>query len=99
MVLAEPWRRLIVVTPPASCQYSVGMSWRMTSVMRTSAVIELVPSLIASAPACECSSMIPGITYLPEASITCAPAGTATSGPTAAIFPSRITIVPRGIVP
>jgi hypothetical protein len=47
----------------------------------------------------ECASTIPGITYLPLPSMTRAPAGTATLAPTAAIFPSRITTVPREIVP
>ena len=43
--------------------------------------------------------MIPGVTKRPVPSITCAPAGTATLAPTAAILPSRITIVPFSIVP
>ena len=58
-----------------------------------------MPSLIASAAVCECASMMPGVIQRPAASITSAPAGTATFAPTAAIRPSRITIVPRGIVP
>ena len=42
-------------------------------------------------------SIQPGVTILPAASITFAPAGTCTSAPTAAIFPPRRTIVPRSI--
>src|SRR5437773_2662134 len=43
--------------------------------------------------------MIPGEMNLPVASTTSAPEGTATSAPSAAILPSRRTIVPFGIVP
>ena len=43
--------------------------------------------------------MMPGVTYLPVPSMTFAPAGTGTSAPTAAILPSRMTIVPFSIVP
>ena len=39
----------------------------------------------------------PGMTLIPVASITSAPAGTETPAPTASIFPSRITTVPPGI--
>jgi hypothetical protein len=43
-------------------------------------------------------SMIPGVTYFPAPSITVAPAGIATVGPTATIFPSAIEIMPFVIV-
>ena len=61
-------------------------------------VIELTvvpPSLIESAPMCECASMMPGVTKRPEASTRSAPAGMAVFGPpTAAILPSRKTTTP-----
>ena len=46
-----------------------------------------------------CASMMPGMTNRPVASISVAPRGTSTLVPTAAILPSRITIVPFSIVP
>ncbi len=61
-------------------------------------VIELTvvpPSLIESAAMCECASMMPGDTNRPDASMTSAPVGTCVfAPPTAAILPSRRTIVP-----
>src|SRR5688572_31972968 len=42
--------------------------------------------------------MIPGVTYFPAPSITVAPCGMATVGPTATIFPSAIEIMPLVIV-
>ena len=89
---------LRVVVPPASWRYRLMPSCRSTSSIRTIDVIDSVPSLIASAAECEWASMMPGVTYLPAPSMTFAPAGTATSAPTAAILPSRMTIVPFGIV-
>ncbi len=65
-------------------------------------VIELTvvpPSLIASFAMCECASMMPGETNCPVVSTISAPAGTVTFAPTAAIFPSRRSTVPFGIVP
>ena len=65
-------------------------------------VIELTvvpPSLIASLAMCECASMSPGETNWPVVSMISAPAGIETFAPTAAIFPSRRTTVPFGIVP
>src|SRR5262252_9372978 len=47
---------------------------------------------------CECTSMIPGVTYLPVPSITCASAGASIDVPTAAIFPSRSSTEPFAIV-
>ncbi len=67
--------------------------------MRTSAVIDCVPSLIASGPLCECSSMMPGVTHLFVASMIFAPAGTCTLVPTSAILPFRIRIVPFMMLP
>jgi hypothetical protein len=46
-----------------------------------------------------CVSTIPGITYLPVASITRAPAGAAMSFPTAAILLPRMSTEPFSIVP
>src|SRR5689334_24649679 len=63
---------------------SVGLR---TSRIRTIDVTDNEPSLIASAIVCECGSMIPGMTYLPVASITWAPAGAVRFLPIWAIFP------------
>ena len=41
--------------------------------------------------------MMPGITHMPVASMTCASAGTVTVAPTAAILPARMRMVPRSI--
>src|SRR2546423_679894 len=46
---------------------------------------------------CECTSIIPGVTYLPVPSITTASAGAVTDAPTAAIFPSRRSTEPFAI--
>ena len=75
---------------------SVGSS---TSSMPVIELTVVPPSLIASLAMCECASMMPGETNCPVASMTSAPAGTATFAPTAAILPSRRTTVPFGIVP
>src|SRR5204862_8228888 len=48
-------------------------------------------------PLVERALMKPGETSAPAASITCAPAGTATFAPTDSIRSPRITIVPRSI--
>src|SRR4051812_50327 len=48
-------------------------------------------------PMCDAASITPGITYLPDASTICAPAGTLTFAPTATILPPRMTTVPLGI--
>jgi hypothetical protein len=50
---------------------------------------------------CECASIIPGVTYIPVASMTLAfaPARTSAFLPTAAILPSRIRIEPPSITP
>ena len=60
---------------------------------------ETLPSLMDSAAMCEWASMMPGITNIPSASITSAPAGTSTLAPTSAIFPSRIRIAPGDRIP
>jgi hypothetical protein len=99
MVLAEPCRMLSVVTPPARLRHRPMASSRSTSAWRTCAVIDRVPSLIPSDALWECASMMPGITYRPVPSMTCAPAGTDTLAPTAAIFPFRIRTVPFSMVP
>src|ERR1043166_3857666 len=46
---------------------------------------------------CECTSMIPGVTYLPVPSITTASAGAVIDVPTAAIFPLRNSTEPFAI--
>src|SRR5262245_34998442 len=47
---------------------------------------------------CECTSISPGVTYLPVPSMIKASAGDSTEVPTAAIFPSRISTEPFAIV-
>ena len=54
-------------------------------------------ALISTTPSWLAESKRPGVTHLPAASTTRAPAGTATPVPTAAILPSRITTVPFSI--
>ncbi len=51
-------------------------------------------SLIESSAIWVCASMMPGMTCLPEASMTRAPAGVITFSPTSAILPSRMTMEP-----
>src|SRR5262245_23411490 len=72
-----------------------------TSFIRAIAVTERVPSLTESSALCECASMMPGVTYIPVASMTLAfaPAWTSLFLPTAAILPSRIRIEPFSITP
>src|SRR5690349_23988239 len=48
-------------------------------------------------PMWDTASMTPGMTYLPVASTTSAPAGTCTLAPTPTILPPRMTTVPLGI--
>ena len=55
--------------------------------MRTIDVTESEPSLVASLIPCECGSMIPGITNLPVASYTSAPAGAVRFCPIFEILP------------
>src|SRR5579863_1076542 len=54
---------------------------------------------ISTKPSSSPASIMPGITTLPRASITCAPAGTWTPAPTAVILPFSITTVPSSITP
>src|SRR5882672_7165738 len=72
-----------------------------TSLIRTIAETETEPSLTESSALCECASIIPGVTYIPVASMTLAfaPALTSLFLPTAAILPSRIRIEPPSIMP
>src|SRR5262245_6571709 len=72
-----------------------------TSFIRTIAETETEPSLIESSALWECASIIPGVTYIPVASMTLAfaPARTSPFLPTAAILPSRIRIEPPSITP
>ncbi|QYO63826.1 pyrroline-5-carboxylate reductase family protein [Leptolyngbya sp. 7M] len=58
-----------------------------------------VPSFIALSIECECASMMPGVTNLPVASITFAPALTGRFLPIRTIFPSRILISVASSVP
>ncbi|MCA1628975.1 MAG: hypothetical protein LC774_01110 [Acidobacteria bacterium] len=53
-------------------------------------VTESVPSLMASSAECEWQSMMPGVTYLPVASMTRTSEPARRFAPTAAIFPLRI---------
>src|ERR1043165_3553771 len=61
------------------------------------AVNESEPSLTASIIVCEWGSMMPGMTYLPVASMTFAPAGADRFLPSCAIFPfcSRTSVFSR----
>src|SRR5215510_2641228 len=72
-----------------------------TSFIRTIAETETEPSFTESRALCECASIIPGVTYIPVASMTfaLAPALTSLFFPTAAILPSRIRIEPPSITP
>src|SRR5215813_13384966 len=72
-----------------------------TSLILTIAETETEPSLIESSALCECASIIPGVTYIPVASMTLAfaPAFTSLFLPTAAILPSRIRTEPFSITP
>ena len=49
---------------------------------------------ISTTPSCVAAFTRPGVTHLPVASTRCAPAGMATSRPTAAMRPSRMSTVP-----
>src|SRR5208282_5701806 len=77
----------------------------MSSGFKTSPIptIELtatLPSLTPPSTAmCEWQSMIPGVTNMPVASMTVAPAGTFTLLPTWAILPSRMMMVPFSMAP
>src|ERR1700761_1097151 len=63
-------------------------------------VTGLVASFTSSPSAeCEWGSMIPGVTYLPVASTTVAPAGALTVAPTPAILPLCNHTLPCWIVP
>src|SRR6266849_10333479 len=104
--LAEPGRTCIVVKPPARARGICGSCGQTECSAQTLAVTGLVnsfPSLFASTPGagytpmCECTSMMPGVTYFPVPSITNASGGAVTDAPTAAIFPSRNSTEPFGI--
>src|SRR5882762_1994431 len=101
--LADPGRTCMVVTPPASTRGNCGSCGQTECSAHTLAVTGLVasfPSLFASTPGagytptCECTSMMPGVTYLPVPSITKASAGAFTDAPTATILPSRSNTEP-----
>ena len=103
----DPGRICIVVSPPARARGICGSCGQTECSAQTLAVTGLVnsfPSLFASTPGagytpmCECTSMIPGVTYFPVPSITNASAGATIFVPTAAIFPSRNRIDPFAIV-
>ena len=85
-----------VVMPEATARARAGSPESSPSIARTWALIGLDSSLLLDPvagrlstlkPVWECVSMIPGITLIPVASTTCAPAGTGTSAPTASILP------------
>ncbi len=65
-----------------------------TSSIDTIEETEMLPSLMLSAAMWEWQSMMPGITYWPAASMSCAPGGTSTFSPASTILPSRITTEP-----
>src|SRR5699024_7525139 len=72
-------------------QYMLMSLGLMDSSIETSAVTGLVHSLISAAAICECASIIPGITYLPEASTVSTPSGAERSCPIPVIIPSSIS--------
>src|SRR5690242_7116380 len=89
--LAEPGRTCSVVTPPARLRGNCGSCGHTECSAHTLAVTGLLaslPSLLAWTPGaaytprCECTSMMPGVTYLPWPSMTVAPAGVSTLWPT-----------------
>src|SRR5690349_16991884 len=101
--LAEPGSTCSVVTPPARLRGNCGSCGHTECSAQTLAVTGLVaslPSLLASTPGaaytprCECTSMMPGVTYLPVPSTTIASAGASTVCPTATILPSRSSTAP-----
>src|SRR3954468_16874273 len=96
----------IVVTPPASASSNCGSCGQMACSDETSAGFGLVISLpscsdsiprAAQTPRCECVSMTPGVTHLPDASITTASEGAVTVAPTAATLPFCNRISPRSL--
>ena len=94
MGFALPWRMFATVRPPATSRWMAMSSGLSTSPMPVIELTDVAPSLIASLAMCECASMMPGDTNLPVASMTVAPAGACTLAPSAAILPSRSTMVP-----
>ena len=93
--LALPCSTLATVRPPARSRSTLTSVGSRTSPMPVIELTVVPPSLIESAAMCECASMMPGETKRPDASMTSAPGGTWVSAPpTAAILPSRRTIVP-----
>src|SRR6185503_16702509 len=102
----EPGSTCMVVTPPARARGSCGSCGQTECSAQTFGVTGFVnsfPSLLASTPGagytpmCECTSIIPGVTYLPVPSITVASGGAVTDVPTAAILPSRKSTEPFAI--
>src|SRR5512138_1113966 len=73
------------------------------SMTSSTAVIDVTARLPSFTPpfwaTWEGGSMIPGITNCPDASITVAPSGTVSAGPTATILPSLMRIDPFAMVP
>ena len=95
-----------VVIPEANASAKAGSPESSPSIARTWALIGTESSLLLAPvagmlstlnPVWEWLSTIPGMTLIPVASITSAPAGTGMPAPTASIFPPRITTVPPGI--
>src|SRR4029078_9831430 len=104
---ADPGSTCSVVTPPARLRGNCGSCGHTECSAHTYAVTGFVasfPSLSAFTPGaaytprCECTSIIPGVTYLPPPSMTVAPGGGSTVAPTARIFPSANAIAPLRIV-
>ncbi len=104
----DPGSAWIVVTPPAIASGICGSCGQKECSAHTSAVtgpVSSFPSDSASVagaaytPKCECTSMIPGVTYLPVPSTWIAAGGGVvdTPAPTAAILPSRSRIEPPRI--
>ena len=100
---AEPGRICSEVTPPWIADSKPG-SWGhtlcSTQTFAVTGSVDSLPSLCAStpglaeAPMCECTSIRPGVTHRPLASITCAPEGEDNDCPTAVIRPFSISTSP-----
>src|SRR6266550_1225429 len=100
---AEPGSAWIVVIPPAMASGICGSCGQNECSAHTSAVTGFVASLpsdsasvpgAAYTPRCECSSISPGVTYLPVPSTITASAGASTFSPTATMRPSLKVITP-----
>src|SRR5687768_16246595 len=103
MRLPEPGRICMLVTPPSSAASNPGscgqiacsaQAWGVTgSTISLPSLCALTPGL-GYTPRWECTSINPGVTQRPFASITVAPAGAVSCVPTPAILPSTMSTSP-----